>query len=149
MFGSVLSCTDTVAVLALLKEAGAPRKFNSLIEGESLLNDGTCMILFTISLELVKGNSPPPLRIVQLFLELTLGAILLGVIFGFLSAKLIQKVRNDAVLTLNITVASSYLVYFVAEYVDLGIKVSGIMALVALGLYMAAFGKTKIAHEAA
>jgi NhaP-type Na+/H+ or K+/H+ antiporter len=33
MFGSVLSCTDTVAVLALLKEAGAPRKFNSLIEG--------------------------------------------------------------------------------------------------------------------
>lgn len=50
MFGSVLSCTDTVAVLALLKEAGAPRKFNSLIEGESLFNDGSCMVLFTISL---------------------------------------------------------------------------------------------------
>lgn len=50
MFGSVLSCTDTVAVLALLKEAGAPRKFNSLIEGESLFNDGTCMVLYTISL---------------------------------------------------------------------------------------------------
>jgi NhaP-type Na+/H+ or K+/H+ antiporter len=50
MFGAILSCTDTVAVLSLLKEAGAPKKFSSLIEGESLLNDGSCMILFTISL---------------------------------------------------------------------------------------------------
>lgn len=49
MFGSILSCTDTVAVLALLKEIGAPKKFNSLIEGESLLNDGSCMVLFQIS----------------------------------------------------------------------------------------------------
>lgn len=46
MFGSILSCTDTIAVLSLLKEVGAPKKLNSLIEGESLLNDGTCMVLF-------------------------------------------------------------------------------------------------------
>jgi NhaP-type Na+/H+ or K+/H+ antiporter len=77
---------------------------------------------------------------------LTVGAIVLGVIFGYLSAQLINKVRNDAILTLNITVVSCYLLYFVAEYVDLGIKISGIMALVSMGLYMAAFGKTKIAH---
>ncbi len=61
MFGSVLSCTDTVAVLALLKEAGAPKKFNSLIEGESLFNDGTCMVLLTISLEIVGGGGMQPL----------------------------------------------------------------------------------------
>lgn len=145
MFGSVLSCTDTVAVLALLKEAGAPRKFSSLIEGESLFNDGTCMVLFTISLELVKGSSPHVASIVQLFLELTIGAIVLGVAFGIVSAYLIGMVRNDSVLTLNFTVVSCYILYFVAEYVDLGIKVSGIMALVSMGLYMAAFGKAKIA----
>ena len=49
MFGSILSCTDTVAVIALLKEIGAPKKFNSLIEGESLLNDASCMVLLIIS----------------------------------------------------------------------------------------------------
>lgn len=75
------------------------------------------MVLYTISLELVKGNAPPPLKIVQLFLELTVGAIVLGIIFGFLSSKLISKVRNDAILTLNITVVSCYIIYFVAEYV--------------------------------
>jgi len=42
-------------------------------------------------------------------------------------------------------VVSCYLIYFTAEYVDLGIKISGIMALVSLGIYMAAFGKAKIA----
>jgi len=68
MFGSVLSCTDTVAVLALLKQAGAPKKFNSLIAGESLFNDGTCMVLLTISFQLVKGGAPQPLNILLLFL---------------------------------------------------------------------------------
>jgi NhaP-type Na+/H+ or K+/H+ antiporter len=56
LFGAILSCTDTVAVLALLKEVGAPKKFNSLIEGESLLNDGICMVLFTICAEILSGN---------------------------------------------------------------------------------------------
>jgi NhaP-type Na+/H+ or K+/H+ antiporter len=74
--------------------------------------------------------------------------VALGCIIGFISAQLIYRVRNDPVLTLNITVVSCYLIYFIAEYVYMGIKISGIMSLVSLGLYMAAFGKTKIAPEA-
>lgn len=85
MFGSILSCTDTVAVLALLKEAGAPKKFSSLIEGESLLNDGTCMILFTISIELCKGGSMSIVDISILFAELTGGAVILGILFGIVA----------------------------------------------------------------
>ena len=143
MFGAVLSCTDTVAVLALLKESGAPKKFNSLIEGESLLNDGTCMILFTISLELCRGGSMNILDILTLFVELTGGAIVLGVTFGIISTEIIKLFKNDPILCYNITLAGCYLLYFTAEYVHLGIHVSGIMALVAMGLYMAAFGRTK------
>ena len=72
---------------------------------------------------------------------------MIGVIFGFLSAKIIHLVSNDAKLILNATVVSCYIVYFIAEYVDFGFKISGIMALVSMGLYMAAFGKTKIPVE--
>jgi NhaP-type Na+/H+ or K+/H+ antiporter len=57
MFGSIISSTDTVAVLALLKDCGAGKRFISLIEGESLLNDGASMVLFSISYGVVKGNS--------------------------------------------------------------------------------------------
>ena len=46
MWGGVISCTDPVAVVALLKELGASKKFGTLIEGESLLNDATGMILY-------------------------------------------------------------------------------------------------------
>jgi NhaP-type Na+/H+ or K+/H+ antiporter len=144
LFGAILSCTDTVAVLALLKEVGAPKKFNSLIEGESLLNDGTCMVLFTICAEIMSGNNMSVKNIILLFFSLTIGGTLLGLLFGILAAGLINRVRNDPILTLNITFCSCFILYFVAENVNLGFKVSGIMALVAMGLYMAAFGKTQI-----
>ena len=54
--GSVLSATDPVAVVALLKELGASTKFNTLIEGEALLNDGTAMVFFFIFSNLAKGE---------------------------------------------------------------------------------------------
>ena len=49
MYGSIIAATDAVAVIALLKEVGAPTKFNSLTEGESLLNDGTAMVLYQLA----------------------------------------------------------------------------------------------------
>jgi NhaP-type Na+/H+ or K+/H+ antiporter len=148
LFGAILSCTDTVAVLALLKEVGAPKKLNSLIEGESLLNDATCMILFSICAEILSGNNMPIKNIIVLFISLTVGGVILGLIFGMLAAAMINRVRNDPTLTLNITFCGCFILYFVAENVNLGFRVSGIMALVSMGLYMAAFGKTQISAEA-
>jgi NhaP-type Na+/H+ or K+/H+ antiporter len=48
MFGAILSATDPVAVVALLKEVGVSKRFSTLIEGESLLNDGTAMAVFAV-----------------------------------------------------------------------------------------------------
>lgn len=84
----------------------------------------------------------------MLFLELTVGAIVLGIIFGMISTFLIKLVNKDSILITNITVAMCYIIYFVSEFVYLGIRISGIMALVSFGLYMAAFGKTKFTAEA-
>ena len=65
-----------------------------------------------------------------------------------ISTFLIYLTKKDSILTINVTIAMCYLLYFTAEYVHLGIHVSGIMALVAMGLYMAAFGRTKFTTEA-
>jgi NhaP-type Na+/H+ or K+/H+ antiporter len=144
LFGSILSCTDTVAVISLLKEVGAAKKFNALIEGESLINDGTCMVLLQISSELVKGRSKTIPEICSTFLSLTVGGTILGLIFGIVATIWIRKIYNDEVLVVNITFLSCYLLFFVAENVNLGAPISGIIALVSLGLFMAAFGKTRI-----
>lgn len=147
MFGAILSCTDTVAVIALLKEIGASKKFNSLIEGESLLNDATCMVLLTVSSTIAKGGSQTPLEVARVFVELSAGGVALGILFGIISAYWIRKIFNDEVLVVNITFFSCYLLYFIAENFDLGFKLSGIIALVAFGLFMAAFGKSRISTE--
>lgn len=86
--------------------------------------------------------------IIYLFFSLTVGGVLLGLIFAVISTYWIRRIFNDGILVVNITIISCYMVYFIAENIDIGIKVSGIIALVSLGLYMAAFGKTRITTEA-
>ena len=56
LYGSIISATDPVAVVVLLKELGASRRLATLIEGESLLNDGTAMVVFLVILDIVKGK---------------------------------------------------------------------------------------------
>lgn len=75
---------------------------------------------------------------------MTIGGTILGVIGGVISSYLIGQFRSDPILSLNISFCSCFVLFFIAENVNLGIKVSGILALVSMGLYMAAFGKTRI-----
>ena len=55
LFGSIISATDPVAVVALLKDLGASKRLSTMIEGESLLNDGTAMVIFLVILDIVEG----------------------------------------------------------------------------------------------
>jgi NhaP-type Na+/H+ or K+/H+ antiporter len=88
-----------------------------------------------------------PLEILKLFFSLTVGGILLGLLFGIVGSYILKKITNDPILTVNTTFISCYLIYFVAENIDLGFEVSGIMALVSMALYMGIFGKTRISSE--
>lgn len=56
MYGAIISATDPVAVVALLRDLGASRRLSTLIEGESLLNDGTAMVTFLVLLGIVEGE---------------------------------------------------------------------------------------------
>ena len=84
MFGSIISATDPVAVVALLKQLGASKRLSTMIEGESLLNDGTAMVAFTVFLDLAKGLDKTGGDIIKDFLILTLGGIGWGILFATL-----------------------------------------------------------------
>ena len=84
MFGAIISATDPVAVVALLKELGASKKLATMIEGESLFNDGTAMVLFLIMLEIVEGEKLGFGEMLLKFIRLSLGGPILGVLFGIL-----------------------------------------------------------------
>lgn len=106
------------------------------------------MVLFQISYGIVKGQSASAFDIGWLFFTLCFGGTLLGLVFGSICVYWIKRISNDEILVLNITIVSSFLVFFVAENVDLGVHISGVLGLVSLSLFMAAFGRSRISHEA-
>lgn len=143
-FGAIICATDPVAVVALLKELGTPLKFNVLLEGESLLNDGTAMVFYIVFSSIYKAKGVTMIGIVLKFIQLSVGGILLGAVACWIAVFWLKKIVKDEILTISITFMACYVTFFVGE-VYLG--VSGILAIVSLGVLMAMFGKVRINPE--
>ena len=126
----------------MLKEVGASKRLATLIEGESLLNDGTAMVMFTVTLEMALGEDIGALDIIWMFIRMSIGGPLLGLVCGLVMGIWMKRIFNDSVLERSVTFFVVYLVFYISEGTEL--KVSGVLALVAFGLYMSAWGKTSI-----
>jgi NhaP-type Na+/H+ or K+/H+ antiporter len=145
LFGAIVSATDPVAVVSLLKELGAPKQLATMIEGESLLNDGTAYVVFLIAKDLLQGKCIPPLTMGVTFFRLAFGGVLLGLISAEFLKTWLGRLHNNPVLEVNLTICFTYLTFFVAEIPT--IHVSGILAVVTLGLWMSREGKTTISSD--
>jgi NhaP-type Na+/H+ or K+/H+ antiporter len=115
LFGAVISATDPVAVVGLLKQLGAPKSIGTLIEGESLLNDGTAVVIFFVAIEFVQGGSLTIGEIIAKFCRLSFGGPALGIVFGFFLDMWLTMIHNRPVLETNLTFCFAYLVFYVAE----------------------------------
>eukprot|EP00947_MAST-08B_sp_MAST-8B-sp1_P005099 g5099.t1 len=145
MFGAILSATDPVAVVALLKELGASEELATTIEGESLLNDGTAVVLFTILVKnLVRTyESQPPLGggdVVALAARLSLLAPVLGLAFAWVAVRYLQHaVFNDKLTEISIGIVAGYGTFLLGEGILLSDHTplcSGILCVVFAGLYL-------------
>ena len=143
MFGAVISATDPVAVVALLKDLGASKKLGTLIEGESMLNDGTSIVLFMVFLMPLIGEESGTSPLLD-FCRVSFGGILVGLLVGWISLKWIKGVVNDPLVENSIVVAAAYLTFYVAEHF---LHVSGVLALVTLGLIVGGIGRTRISPQ--
>ena len=150
LFGAVVSATDPVAVVALLKDLGASKKLGTLIEGESLLNDGTAIVAFMLLIGLVTGAEPfdgPGSFLMDAavgFGKIGAAGGLLGVLIGLVGILWVKKVFNDPMIEITVVLVVSYAVFFICEHF---FHVSGVLGLVALGILMAGGGKTRISPE--
>jgi NhaP-type Na+/H+ or K+/H+ antiporter len=143
MFGTIVSATDPVAVVSLLKELGASKKLSTLIESESLLNDGTAIVIFMVFMAIITGSGSSNPILVE-FLRVALGGTLIGVLIGFIVINWVRKVFNDALFEITVIIGAAYLAFFVAEGF---FHVSGVLAVVTFGLVMAGVGRTRISPE--
>jgi monovalent cation:H+ antiporter, CPA1 family len=130
VFGALIAATDPVAVVALFRSMGAPKRLQVLLEGESLLNDGTAIMLFNMMLIIaLTGQFNIGKSVVQFFV-IAGGGILVGVVMGMLISALIGQINNALVET-TLTIVLAYGSYILADYV---FGVSGVLAVVAAGL---------------
>ena len=128
-FGALVSATDPVSVVALFRRLGAPRRLQVLLEGESLFNDGTAIVMFSLTTAIVLNGSFSLASNVASFLTVAGGGILVGITLGLLISTFIGRIDEPLVET-TLTAVLAFGSYLLAE----SFHVSGVLAVVAAGL---------------
>ena len=126
LLGSILAATDPVAVIAMFRRLGVPDRLATIVESESLVNDGTGVVLFTIALGILLSGRFQPLGAVALFLQLSVGGVAVGLAVGFALSRLTMRV-DDPQVEITFTAIAAYGSYLLGE----AIHVSGLLAVVA------------------
>jgi CPA1 family monovalent cation:H+ antiporter len=130
LFGALISPTDPIAVLGILKQVGAPKKLETKIVGESLFNDGIGVVVFLTIYEIAKGGANVTFgHVIEMFLVEVLGGIALGLLLGWITYKLMKSI-NDYDVEVIITVAAVMGGTVLAQYLHL----SAPLAMVTAGL---------------
>ena len=131
--GVIVSATDPVAVVALFKQLGAPDRLTALLEGESLFNDATAIVMFTLLVAAATSGESIQISTAAISFGYTfIGGVIAGAVFGVAGAWL-YRFFNTAILRALISIISAYLAFFVAEHV---LHVSGIVAVLLAGLIL-------------
>ncbi len=145
VFGALISATDPVAVVAILREAGAPKRLGTLIEGESLLNDGTAIVMFTVLIGVLSGTASLSIHgPVLKFVWVVAGGVGVGLGLGVGVSAWLSRTFNNPLVEITLTLVLAYVAMIVAEG---GLHVSGVMAVVTAGLWMSGPGRASVSPE--
>lgn len=142
--GALLAATDPVAVVAQLKALGAPKRLGMLLEGESLFNDATAIVVFSVflSIALMPANQFSPTAATVEFARIFLGGMGIGLITGSAGVLLLRGFSNSLSQRV-LTLVAAYASYLLAE---ITFHVSGVMATLITGL-MFAWGSRKYTNQ--
>jgi Na+:H+ antiporter len=135
LFGAIISATDPIAVLSITKEMDVSKRLSLLLEGESLFNDGTAVVLFQILLAGVVAGNFSLASGVGRFLQSVLGGAVIGFVLGYLTSKVTTRI-DEPQIEITLTTILAYGSYLLAHH----FRVSGVIATVVAGLIVGNLG---------
>ncbi len=144
LLGAILSATDPVAVIALFRQLGVPERLTVLVEGESLFNDATSLVVATLLTGILISGVFGPMTVVTGagdFLRVFAGGCLVGALLAFGVCQLLGRIDTQPPVEISLTTVLAYGAFIIAEH---NLHVSGIMAVVAAGLVMGSYGRSKV-----
>lgn len=131
LFGALISPTDPIAVLAIMKSAGAPRHLELVITAESLFNDGVGVVIFSLLLEMLAGDAKPTLgHGAALLLREAGGGLLFGLVLGYVTFRLLRSIDQyqvEVMLTLAAVMGGYALANRLGVSGPLAMVVAGVM----------------------
>jgi CPA1 family monovalent cation:H+ antiporter len=130
VFATLIAATDPIAVVALVRTMGAPRRLGLLIESESLLNDGTAAVFFTIAVAYVLGQQSSTASLAVDFVYMTGAGVIVGGAIGMITSYIIARL-DDPMLEITLTTIAAYGSFMAGERV----QASGVIATVTAGLF--------------
>jgi monovalent cation:H+ antiporter, CPA1 family len=136
IFGAIVAATDPVAVTALFRQLKAPQRLTALVESESLFNDGTGVVLYSLIVAYATTASSSLPAAAGRFIVIAGGGVLLGAAIGLIVSRVIHRV-DEAVIEIGLTVIAAYGSFVLAERIG----VSGVLATVVAGMTCAREGR--------
>ncbi|MDB5076446.1 MAG: Na+/H+ antiporter [Chloroflexi bacterium] len=142
LFGTIVSATDPVSVLALFSRVGAPARLTAIVTGESLFNDGTALVLFVVALDAATGGHVTLLGGTMQVVAVIAGSLVMGVVVGLLGAQILSRF-NDALLETTISLIIAYGGYLLAN----DWHMSGALETVTAGIILGSRGSKVMSRE--
>lgn len=139
VLGAILSATDAVAAIGITKGLGLPHKTITILEGESLVNDASALVAYRFAVATVSGIAFVTWKAGLQFLLVLGGGFLAGMILTKLLGFLLRVFRTNGMVIISLMLLMPFVAYLVAEYFE----VSGVIAVVMLGLGMSRLSRTK------
>ncbi len=144
LFGALISATDPVAVISLFEIVGAPKRLRMLVDGESLFNDATAIVMFTLMHKIVLAGGVFTIftlgYTVYDFIFIFFGGLLVGVATGYIMAQILLFIKDDPMVEIALSAIVAYTAFIFAEKV---LEVSGVMACLGAGMVVSHYSSSR------
>jgi len=142
ILGAIIATTDPVAVVAVFRDIGAPRRLSTLVQGESLFNDAAAIAIYTLAVAVLAGHRPSsPVEGILTFLRQFGGGLIAGYLAGWFVTLFMPILRASRLAEATLTIGFAYVIFILCDHY---LGVSGVVAVATAALVISTAGRRRL-----